>query len=51
MEEFLTMADKQRLIQHELESIRATDMDTYIPGYPKIKLYKGEAISMYTSYA
>ena len=41
------MAEKQRLIKHELEAVRATGGDTYVPGFPNMKLYQGEAISKY----
>lgn len=43
-DEFLTMAEKQRIILHELDSIRALETDTSITGIKKIKLYKGMAI-------
>ncbi len=47
LESFLTMAEKQKVIKHELEAVRALEGDTHVPGCPDVKLYKGEAISMY----
>jgi len=44
---FLTMSEKQRIIRHELESIRALPNDFRIPAMPKVRLYSGEAISLY----
>ncbi|XP_052816111.1 anoctamin-10-like isoform X1 [Mya arenaria] len=41
---FLTMAEKQKIIFRELENIRATDSDEYVPGYEFIKLYQGRTI-------
>lgn len=44
LDNFLTLAEKQRIVKHEIEIIRALETDEHIAGYPKIKLYKGEAI-------
>lgn len=41
---FLTMAEKQKIIFRELESIRATESDEHVPGYEFIKLYTGRTI-------
>ena len=42
----LTLSEKQRIVNHELQLIRALDTDTHIPGFSKLDLYKGETISM-----
>ncbi|XP_060637837.2 anoctamin-10 [Anolis sagrei] len=41
--DFLTMAECQFIIKHELENLRAKD-ETMIPGYPQAKLYPGKSI-------
>ena len=41
---FLTMAEKQQLILHELEGMRATGSDEHVPGYEFVKLYSGRTI-------
>ena len=41
---FLTMAEKQQLLLHELEAIRATESDEHVPGYEFVKLYSGRTI-------
>lgn len=40
----LTMAEKQQIIFHALENIRATEEDEYVPGYEFVKLYSGKTI-------
>lgn len=40
---FLSMAECQLIIKHELDNLRAKQ-ETYVPGYPKIKLYPGKSI-------
>ncbi|KAM8967077.1 LOW QUALITY PROTEIN: anoctamin-10 [Pelodytes ibericus] len=42
-EEFLTMAECQYIIKHDLDNLRAAD-ETCIPGYPQSKLYPGKSI-------
>ncbi|XP_050306991.1 anoctamin-10 [Anthonomus grandis grandis] len=44
IDDLLTLADRQRIVLHELENIRALDYEKFIPGYPLIKLYEGQAI-------
>lgn len=44
LDTFLSMAEKQKIILHELEAIRAIETDTFIPGLLDITLYHGEAI-------
>ncbi|XP_034616752.1 anoctamin-10 isoform X1 [Trachemys scripta elegans] len=41
--DFLTMAERQYIIKHELENLRAKD-ERMIPGYPQAKLYPGKSI-------
>uniref|UniRef100_A0A1B6EGA3 Anoctamin n=1 Tax=Clastoptera arizonana TaxID=38151 RepID=A0A1B6EGA3_9HEMI len=43
-EDKLTTAEKQVLVRHELENIRALLHETYIPGYPDKHLYEGQSI-------
>jgi hypothetical protein len=38
------MAEKQKIIFRELENIRATEDDEFVPGYEFIKLYTGRTI-------
>lgn len=45
LDEFLTMAEKQKIILHELEAVRSIEAGNPIPGFRNISLYKGEAIS------
>ncbi|GAB1294848.1 Anoctamin-10 [Apodemus speciosus] len=42
--DFLTMAECQFIIKHELENLRARD-EKMIPGYPQAKLYPGKSLS------
>nr|XP_056713372.1 anoctamin-10 [Euleptes europaea] len=41
--DFLTMAECQYIIKHELENLRAKD-EKMIPGYPQAKLYPGKSV-------
>ncbi|NP_001258802.1 anoctamin-10 isoform 2 [Mus musculus] len=41
--DFLTMAECQFIIKHELENLRARD-EKMIPGYPQAKLYPGKSL-------
>lgn len=41
---FLSMAECQYIIKHELDTLRAKD-ETHIPGYTQAKLYPGKSIS------
>ncbi|BFZ12991.1 hypothetical protein BsWGS_16030 [Bradybaena similaris] len=41
---FLTMAEKQRVIFKAIESVRASEDEPFIPGYPKYLLYPGKSI-------
>ncbi|XP_060060838.1 anoctamin-10 isoform X1 [Erinaceus europaeus] len=40
---FLTMAECQFIVKHELENLRARD-ESMIPGYPQAKLYPGKSL-------
>ncbi|XP_037684957.1 anoctamin-10-like [Choloepus didactylus] len=42
-DDFLTMAECQFIIKHELENLRAKD-EKMIPGYPQTKLYPGKSL-------
>ncbi|XP_020041894.1 anoctamin-10 isoform X4 [Castor canadensis] len=42
-DDFLTMAECQFIIKHELENLRARD-EQMIPGYPQAKLYPGKSL-------
>ncbi|XP_069907049.1 anoctamin-10 isoform X2 [Oryctolagus cuniculus] len=42
-DDFLTMAECQFIIKHELENLRAKD-ENMIPGYPQAKLYPGKSL-------
>nr|XP_044992799.1 anoctamin-10 [Jaculus jaculus]XP_044992800.1 anoctamin-10 [Jaculus jaculus] len=42
-DDFLTMAECQFIIKHELENLRARD-EKMIPGYPHVKLYPGKSL-------
>ncbi|ESO86525.1 hypothetical protein LOTGIDRAFT_220570 [Lottia gigantea] len=41
---FFNNSEKQKIIKHEIEGIRAQAMDSNIPGYEKIRLYPGKSI-------
>uniref|UniRef100_A0A673WEM6 Anoctamin n=1 Tax=Salmo trutta TaxID=8032 RepID=A0A673WEM6_SALTR len=40
---FLSMAECQYIIKHELDNLRAKD-EAHVPGYPKMKLYPGKSV-------
>ncbi|XP_060778038.1 anoctamin-10 isoform X3 [Neoarius graeffei] len=40
---FLSIAECQFIIKHELDTLRAKD-ETHIPGYPKLQLYPGKSV-------
>ncbi|KAK3598896.1 hypothetical protein CHS0354_036204 [Potamilus streckersoni] len=44
LDNFLTVAEKQKIILHELEALRAGEEDGNIPGYEAIKLYPGKSL-------
>ncbi|KAK6174389.1 hypothetical protein SNE40_017675 [Patella caerulea] len=41
---FFTKGEKQKILLHEIEGVRAEPLDTNIPGYEQIKLYPGKSI-------
>ncbi|KAI0217278.1 Anoctamin-10 [Lamellibrachia satsuma] len=44
LDAFLLMAEKQRIVLHEMKLIRAPEDDLEIPGFDELKLYPGEVI-------
>lgn len=44
VDDLFTVADRQTIVRHELENIRALPEDNHIPGYPENPLYKGQSI-------
>ncbi|KAJ8921105.1 hypothetical protein NQ315_015903 [Exocentrus adspersus] len=44
VDDLLTMAEKQNIVLHELENIRALAEDLHIPGYPTSGLYESQSI-------
>ena len=44
VDDFLTTADRQYIVRHELENIRAQKEDDQVPGYPAFRLYEGQSI-------
>lgn len=44
IDDLLTVTERQNIVKHELENIRASPKDTSIPGYPNIELYEGQSI-------
>ncbi|XP_045901412.1 anoctamin-10 [Micropterus dolomieu] len=43
-DDFLSMAECQYIIKHELDTLRAKD-ETHVPGHSQVKLYPGKSIS------
>ena len=44
LDSFLHDSEKHKITLHELQLIRALDDDKTVPGFPKVKLYRGQAI-------
>ncbi|XP_039279552.1 anoctamin-10 isoform X2 [Nilaparvata lugens] len=44
--DILSTAEKQSLVRHELENIRALENENSVPGYTNIHLYEGQSILM-----
>lgn len=40
----LTLGDRQMLIKHAIDNIKATDFEKFIPGYEHSLLYHGESL-------
>ena len=45
VDDLLTIAEKQYIVRHELENIRALNEDDEVPGFPAFRLYEGQSIS------
>jgi anoctamin-10 len=45
VDDLLTTAEKQYIVRHELENIRALTEDGQVPGYQAFRLYEGQSIS------
>lgn len=43
-DDLLTMSERQTIVRHELENIRALPEETHIPGYTTYTLYEGQSI-------
>jgi anoctamin-10 len=50
VDDLLTTADKQYIVRHELENIRALTEDDQVPGYPAFRLYEGQSIGKIKRY-
>lgn len=46
---FLSMAECQYIIKHELDTLRAQD-ETHVPGHSEAKLYPGKSISQWHAF-
>lgn len=44
VEDLLTIAERQTIVLHELENIRALAEDMHVPGLPTCTLYEGQSI-------
>lgn len=44
LDNILTSAEKQSIIIHELENLRALEQEHTVPGYPMILLYPGQSL-------
>lgn len=44
VEDLLTLSERQMIVMHELDNIRALAEDDHIPGYPSYTLYEGQSI-------
>lgn len=40
----LTVADRQMIIKHAIDNIKATEIEKFIPGYENILLYHGQSL-------
>ena len=47
LDNFFTIAEKQWLILHELESVKVTTDNFQVPGHPKINLQLGSSLCKY----
>jgi hypothetical protein len=44
VDDLLTTAERQYIVRHELENIRAQKEEDQVPGYPAFRLYEGQSI-------
>ena len=44
VDDLLTTAERQYIVRHELENIRAQKEEDQVPGYPDCRLYEGQSI-------
>lgn len=44
VEDLFSTSERQTIVRHELENIRALAEDDHIPGYPDYTLYEGQSI-------
>ncbi|XP_045470145.1 anoctamin-10 isoform X2 [Harmonia axyridis] len=44
VEDLFTVADRQTIVRHELENIRALPEDNHVPGFPTVTLYEGQSV-------
>ncbi|CAH1183687.1 unnamed protein product [Phaedon cochleariae] len=44
LDDFLTPSERQTIVKHELDNIRALAEDDHIPGFPTYSLYEGQSI-------
>jgi hypothetical protein len=44
VDDLLTTAEREYIVRHELENIRARNEDEQVPGYPAFRLYEGQSI-------
>ncbi|XP_044726729.1 anoctamin-10 isoform X2 [Chrysoperla carnea] len=44
VDDFLTTSERQTIVKHELDNLRALVEDVHIPGYVLYKLYEGQSI-------
>lgn len=40
----LTVAERQMMIKHAIDNIKATEIERFIPGYENIPLYHGQSL-------
>lgn len=40
----LTLADRQMIIKHAIDNLRANEIERFIPGYEHLLLYHGQSI-------
>ncbi|KAI5742233.1 hypothetical protein M8J77_004881 [Diaphorina citri] len=46
---FLTSTEKQSIVKHELDNVRAMCEDEHVPGYPQLKLYEGQSLGKFSN--